>query len=182
MNKECRDRAILLRTYDLSETSLIVHWFGQHYGLCKTVVKGGKSKNSKYLGKLELFSFQEIHFYWSHTGSDLHSLIGCDLERNISALRGSYPKLLVASYFSSLLEHWLITEQEAGDLFSLTERALNYLDEKELEWRAVTYYEKELSRLLGYSAEPAEVRKIYQASAKLMTLREKIQSSLTPSS
>lgn len=182
MNNECRDRAILLRTYDLSESSLIVHWFGQNYGLCKTVVKGGKSTHSKYLGKFELFSFQEIHFYWSHTGSDLHALIGCDLERNISSLRSSYPKLLLASYFSTLLEHWLIIEQEAPDLFSLTERALNYLDEKEVEWRAVTYYEKELSRLLGYSTEPSEVRKIYQASAKLMNLREKVQKTLTPSS
>lgn len=178
MREERRDRAILLRTYDLSESSLIVHWFCQNLGLCKTVVKGVKSKNSRYLGKLELFSFCEIHFLSARGESDLHSLINNEVIFNISALRTSYKKLLAASYFSLLIDYWLVSDQSVPEVYSLLERALKYLQDKDLEWRAVTYFEEEFSRLLGYSDQKDEVRKIYNVSPKVIELREKVKSSL----
>jgi len=89
--------AILLRSYDLSETSLILHWLTQPFGIVKTVAKGAKGKKSSFLGKLELFTVCEIHFSFSKSGSELHSLLGVVVNDNCIGVRKSYQRLLVAS-------------------------------------------------------------------------------------
>lgn len=175
MREECRDTAILLRTYDLSESSLIVHWLTENYGICKTVVKGAKSKNSRYSGKLELFSFCEVHFIKSGREADLHALAGCEVLSTIPALRSSYQKLLIASYFSSLLEYWLMPEEASPKEYDLLTRALGYIEEEDVKWKGVTHFEKELFRLLGYATHSAEVSKVYTSSRKLTELREKVR-------
>ncbi len=173
--QERRDTAFLLRTYDLSETSLIVHWFGKRSGIVKTTVKGAKGKKSAYAGKLELFSMCEIQIMYKNTASDLHSLIGVEMLGHMSGIRTSYQKLLVASYFSSLLEYWLNPEQEASDIYDLFLRALDYIEQKEVAWKGVTHFEKELSRLLGYSTLKIEVQKIYRESPRSLELRNKLE-------
>ena len=178
MNKELHSPAILLRSYDLSETSLIIHWLSEEYGLIKTVVNGANTKKSKFSGTLDLYSLCEIHLRYSQK-SDLHTLLSSIPITQFTGLRKEYLRLSLASYFGSLIEKGVASEQPAPELYDLLKRALNYSHEKPLEWKAVIYFEKELSRLFGYATSGEEIRKLYQLSPIVKKLRERIKGELT---
>lgn len=58
-----RSEGYLLKKYDLTESSYIVHFFTKEYGLTKVVAKGAKRKKSPFLGILEILNLLEIEFY-----------------------------------------------------------------------------------------------------------------------
>jgi len=143
-----KTRAILIRRYRLTETSLIVHWCSPELGLIKTVAKGALRPKSPYAGKLDLFFDAEIEFARSRS-SDLHILRELVVEDARFGLRGSYLQTLAASYFVRLLE--LVAEKDTPipELHDLLTRALNHVAKQKPALRAVTYFEKELVDHLG---------------------------------
>ena len=140
--------ANLLRKLPLTETSLIVHWCSEDYGLFKTVAKGARRPKSSFAGRLDLFFQCEIEIVQARKG-DLHILKDIEVRKNRLRIRKTYLQTLAASYFVRLVERVAESETPIPELSNLLNRALDYLEDSEIEGRAVRFFEKETARFLG---------------------------------
>jgi len=141
-------RGTLIRSTALTETSLIVHWCTDEFGIIKTVAKGARRPKSPFAGKLDLFFFCEIEVHPSKRG-DLHTLKDLNLERARLGLRRSYVQTLAASYFAKLIDQIAEPDAPMPELADLLERGLNYLEENDIDLRAMNHFEKQLAENLG---------------------------------
>jgi DNA repair protein RecO (recombination protein O) len=150
--------AILVRLTRLTDTSLIVHWFSQDYGLIKTVAKGARRPNSQFAGKLDLFFGGEISFARARRG-ELHALREVAISEWREGLRRLYSSTLLAAYFSQLLELAVEPEHPEPELYALLHRALDHVANSAASLRALRHFESELARLLGvaHTSRPADL-------------------------
>ncbi len=140
--------AIVIRLTRLTETSLIVHWFTEAYGLVKTVAKGARRSKSKFNGQLDLFFGGEISFGLSRSG-DLHALREVAIRQWREGLRKNYTSTLLAAYCCQLIEMAVEPGHPEPGLHDLLKRALDHLDTTPPGLRALHHFESELARLLG---------------------------------
>lgn len=141
--------AILINRTRLTETSLIVHWCAEDAGLFKTVAKGAMQPKSAFSGRLDLFVTCEV-VWMPGNKSDLHTLKEVHLTSPRLQLRGSYQRVLAATYFSKLVE--LVAERETplGGLHGLLKLSLDYLNDHEPSNRLVQRFERRLCAELGF--------------------------------
>jgi DNA repair protein RecO (recombination protein O) len=59
-----KDRAVVLRTYDYGETSLVVSFLTRSYGKIRLLAKGAKRKRNPFAGALRTGNIGEIVFYF----------------------------------------------------------------------------------------------------------------------
>lgn len=140
--------AILINRHRLTETSLIVHWCSAEMGLFKTVAKGALRPKSAFAGRLDLLMGCEVGFVRSRV-SDLHVLREVHLEEPRMGLRGSYARVLAATYFCRLVEMVAETETPLGAVHGLLELSLGYLNGHEPGLRLVERFEDRLCLELG---------------------------------
>lgn len=146
-------RGTITRRSPLTETSLIVHWCTHENGILKTVAKGARRPGSAFAGKLDLFYRCEVEIHPSGR-SDLHILKDLRVESPRLGLRRSYLQTLAASYFVQLVERVAEPETPLPEIADLLDRGLDYLDGKDVDWRAVLHFERQLAEFLGV-VEPA---------------------------
>lgn len=142
--------AIVIRLTRLTETSLIVHWFTEAYGLVKTVAKGARRPKSPFAGQIDLFFGGEITIARSRR-SELHSLREVAIRQWREGLRRNYTSTLLAAYCCQLLEFAVEPEHPDPEMHDLLRRALDHLDAAPASLRALRHFESELARLLGVS-------------------------------
>tara|TARA_R110002096_G_scaffold100173_7_gene221991 strand:+ start:1009 stop:1542 length:534 start_codon:yes stop_codon:yes gene_type:complete len=174
--------ATLIRTARLTETSLIVHWCSEQRGLVKTVAKGALRPKSPFSGKLDLFFEAELVYIPSRT-SDLHTLKEVSVVNPRKQIRLSYESTLAAACFIRWVE--VVSEPEAPipETADLLRRALNYLDEKGADMKAILHFEKQLATFSGvYSGRKTAADDLGEAFGTKPVQREelfrKIQSKL----
>jgi len=140
--------ATLIRTSPLTETSLIVHWCSDQKGLIKTAAKGALRPASPFAGKLDLFFEAEL-VYIPSRGSDLHTLKEVHVVQPREGIRAAYVNTLAAACFVRWVE--LVAERETPipDIADLLRRALDFLDRKPADWRAVLHFERQLAEMTG---------------------------------
>jgi DNA repair protein RecO (recombination protein O) len=150
--------AIVIRLTRLTDTSLIVHWFTEAYGLVKTVARGARRPGSSFAGQIDLFFGGEISISPARRG-DLHHLREVAMGQWREGLRRSYSSTLLAAYCCQLLELAVEPEHPEPELHDLLRRALDHLDGASASYRALRHFESELARLLGVAHEttPAEL-------------------------
>ncbi len=140
--------ATLIRTSRLTETSLIVHWCSDQRGLIKTAAKGALRPKSPFAGKLDLFFEAEL-VYVPSKSSDLHTLKELSVVNSRQHIRESYDSTLAAAYFVRWVEMASERETPIPDVADLLRRALNYLDEKSADLKAIRHFEKQLAKFSG---------------------------------
>lgn len=140
--------ALIIHLTQLTETSLIVHWFTEEHGLVKTVAKGAKRPKSPFRGQLDLFVSGEISFIHSEN-RPLHVLQEVAISHWREGLRKSYTTTLLAAYCCQLIESAIEPEHPEPEIHDLLIRALDHLDTNDASLRALHHFEKELSRHLG---------------------------------
>lgn len=143
-------RAILIRLTRLTDTSLIVHWFTEEYGLVKTVAKGARRPKSPFAGQLDLFFGGEITLQSARRG-ELHILREVSIRQWREGLRKNYTSTLLAAYCCQLLEAAVEPEHPDPALHDLLGRALDHIETAEPSLRALQHFERELAHLLGIS-------------------------------
>ena len=141
-------RGTLIRRSPLTETSLIVHWCTHENGIVKTVAKGARRPKSVFAGKLDLFYLCEVEIHPARKG-DLHILKDLTLQSPRLGLRRNYQQTLAASYFVKLIDRIAEPETPLPEIADLLDRGLNFLDENDATWRAITHFEKQLAEFLG---------------------------------
>ncbi|MCX8155665.1 MAG: DNA repair protein RecO [Verrucomicrobiae bacterium] len=145
---EERAHGLVLRTYPLTETSLIVHWLTREAGHLATVAKGARRPNSPFRGKLDLF--YQAHFSFARSRrSDLHTLREVELRQTHAALRRDYGLLTQAVYAAALLERLIERETPVPDLFDLLQSLLLALPQHPPRPQTMAAWELKLLAALG---------------------------------
>jgi DNA repair protein RecO (recombination protein O) len=173
-------QAILIRLTRLTDTSLIVHWFTEQYGLVKTVAKGARRPKSPFAGQLDLFFGGEITLQSARRG-ELHILRETAIHHWREGLRKNYTATLLAGYCCQLLESAVEPEHPDPALHDLLTRALDHLASAPPSLRALLHFERELARLLGISHhQQAAEHSLRDAIGRLPASREELLERLLP--
>jgi DNA repair protein RecO (recombination protein O) len=146
---------LVLRTYPLTETSLIVHWLTEDAGRISTVAKGARRPNSPFRGKLDLYFLADFSFRRSRH-SDLHLLKEVRLRETHPALRENIEYLAQAAYVVRLLEMCTESETPLPAYFQLLTRWLSWITQRPPWPVAVLVFELELLKELGLAPNVAE--------------------------
>ena len=139
---------LILRTWPLTETSLIIHWITRDLGRLATVAKGARRPKSPFRGKLDLFYLAELSFSRSRR-SDLHNLREARLLETHSALRQELGYLEQASYCSALIEQATEAETPLPGIFKLMRELLDFLPNRPPEPMTVFAFELKFLADLG---------------------------------
>ena len=70
-----RERALVIRTYDLGEADRIIVFLTQHRGLVRGVAKGVRRARSRFGSRLQPFVELDVQFY---VGRELESVTAAD--------------------------------------------------------------------------------------------------------
>ncbi len=146
--------AIVLRTYPLRESDLLVTLFTRMEGKVKGVARAAMKSRRRFGGALEPLTYVRV-FYDDRQGQELARLDSCDVIESPMASEVSYPRAAALAHVAELLDE-LMPDREASDaVFRLSLAVLQELRGPEL-WMPLTYFELWMTRLMGFLPEFSE--------------------------
>ena len=148
---------LILRTRQLTETSLIVHWLTPELGRIATVAKGARRPKSPFAGKLDIFYAAEFSFARSRH-SDLHTLREVKLHATHRPIREDILKLQQAAYAAAFIEQTTETDTPLPGILELMQYFLTALCSAAAVPQTVLALELKLLRELGLEPDLAEIR------------------------
>jgi DNA repair protein RecO (recombination protein O) len=141
-------RGFIISRMPFGNSSLIVRCLSQKAGRLTFIAKGATRPKSPFAGLIDLFYLADFLYQPARTG-DMHTLREIKLIEAHLGLRHSYTNLMAAQYFAALIE----TVTEAGTPvpgeFELFGKALAYLCQVDITWRAVERFEHRMLTLAG---------------------------------
>jgi DNA repair protein RecO (recombination protein O) len=171
-------RGILLRKRKLSDTSLIVSWCTDSFGIVQTVARGARRPKSPFRGQLDLFFEAELSIAKS-SKSNLHTLREVVMVNPFVGIRTNHRRTQAASYFVELIEVCTEIEHHEPEIFHLLERAFSYLDQCDPDQRAILHFETELARITGvHGAKPNAAMALGHLFGRLPSSRPALLKSL----
>ncbi len=146
--------AIVLRTYPLRESDLLVTLFTRAEGKVKGVARAAKKSKRRFGGALEPLTYVRI-FYEDRERQELARLDSCEVIESPMAREVGYPRVVALEHVAEVLDE-LLPDREANDtVFRLAISAINNLRGSEI-WMAITYFDVWMTRLMGYLPELSE--------------------------
>lgn len=121
-----KTEALVIRRYDLRETSLLVNFYTLNFGKITGEMKGIRTEPEKFASSVELFSHNDIIFYQKRNSS-VHLVSACDLKENFSRIRQSIALITSASVVAELLDAVMPAEDKNENIFHLAVATLNEL-------------------------------------------------------
>jgi len=119
-----KTEGIVLKTFDLRETSRIAILFTKEYGKVSGVLKGIRKDYKKFGSSVERFSVNDI-VYYQYRNSDLHLISQCDLKSYFYPIRQDLKKSLAASYILELVNMIMPPEEKNDRIYRLM---MDFLD------------------------------------------------------
>lgn len=155
-------RGFVIGRMPFGNTSLIVRCLSRESGRLTFMAKGATRPKSPFAGALDLFYLGDFHYQPARAG-EMHTLREIKLLEPHLGLRRSYANLLAAQYFASLIE----TVTEAGTPvpgeFDLFAKALAYLCETDISWRATERFEQRILALAGIARADHDLPRAFHA-------------------
>ena len=146
--------AIVLRTYPLRESDLLVTLFTRLEGKVKGVAKAAKKSKRRFGGALEPLTYVRA-FYDDRERQELARLDSCEVIGSPMTSEVTYARSIGLAHVAELLDQ-LMPDREASDaVFRLSLAVLQELHGAAL-WMPVTYYELWMTRLMGFLPELGE--------------------------
>jgi DNA repair protein RecO (recombination protein O) len=146
--------AIVLRTYPLRESDLLVTLFTRLEGKVRGVARAAKKSKKRFGGALEPLTFVRV-YYDDRERSELARLDSCDVLESPLATEVTYPRAVALAHVAEVLDE-LLPDREANDaVFRLALSVLASLRGSEI-WLPITYFELWMTRLMGYLPELGE--------------------------
>jgi len=146
--------AIVLRTYPLRESDLLVTLFTRSEGKVRGVARAAKKSKRRFGGALEPLTYVRA-FYEDRESQDLARLDSCEVLESPLASEVSYPRAVALGHIAELLDE-LLPDREASDsVFRLALSVLSAIRGPEV-WMPVTYFELWMTRLMGYLPDLSE--------------------------
>ena len=141
-------RGYVIGKMPFGNTSFIVRTLTHPGGRLTFMAKGAARPKSPFAGQIDLFYLADFLYAPARTG-EMHALREMKLVEPNLGLRRSYPNLLAAQYFAALIEAATEAGTPLGDEFTLFGKAISYLCETEVTWRAVERFEQRVLALAG---------------------------------
>ena len=149
-----QSEAIVLRTYPLRESDLLVTLFTRTEGKVKGVAKAAKRSKKRFGGALEPLTYVRAYFE-DRERQDLSRIDSCDVLLSPLATEVSYPRAVALGHIAEVLDE-LLPEREANDtMFRLARSVLTTLQGPAV-WMPLTYFELWTVRLVGFLPELGE--------------------------
>ncbi|MFZ3263832.1 MAG: DNA repair protein RecO [Terriglobales bacterium] len=146
--------AIVLRTYPLRESDLLVTLFTRLEGKVKGVARAAKKSKRRFGGALEPMTYVRA-FYDDREGQELARLDSCEVIESPMSGVVTYARATALAHVAELLDQ-LMPDREASDaVFRLTLAVLAELRGSAF-WMPVTYFELWMTRLMGFLPEFSE--------------------------
>ncbi len=146
--------AIVLRTYPLRESDLLVTFFTRLEGKVKGVARAAMKSRRRFGGALEPLTYVRA-FYDDRERQELTRLDSCEVIESPLAREVSYPRAAALAHVAELLDE-LMPDREASDaVFRLSLAVLQELRGEKL-WMPLTYFELWMTRLMGFLPELTE--------------------------
>jgi len=146
--------AIVLRTYPLRESDLLVTLFTRLEGKVKGVARAAKKSKRRFGGALEPMTYVRA-VYDERERQELVRLDSCEVIESPMSGEVTYARATALAHVAELLDQ-LMPDREASDaVFRLTLAVLAELRGSAL-WMPVTYFELWMTRLMGFLPEYGE--------------------------
>ena len=144
-----KSEAIVLRSQDLRETSLIITFYTKDFGKIKGIVRGVRGPHAQYGGgSLEIFAHDEIVFY-ERKKADIFTISQCDLLEFFNPVRQSLERLAYATYIIELLDSVTALTDKNAPVFDLLLNSLKLLSGESSARRVARIFEIKLLSELG---------------------------------
>ena len=111
-------KGIVLKTFDLRETSRIATFFTKNHGKVQGVLKGIRKDFKKFGSSVDRFSVNDI-VYYQYSRSDLHLISQCDLIQFYFAIRQDYKRNVAANYMLELVDTVMPSEYPNKKVYQL---------------------------------------------------------------
>ena len=144
--------AFLIRTYPLSESSMICVFYTKDFGKVRAVARGVRNTKSKFRGQLDLLNRGEL-IYNEKANRELQSVREFDLIDNFDRIKANFNLFTYACYFSELVDAMESDGADNPDVFLLlthTFRSLQKMTDLRLFARA---FELQLLQISGYAPD-----------------------------
>lgn len=149
-----QSEAIVLRTYPLRESDLLVTLFTRAEGKVKGVAKAAKRSKRRFGGALEPLTYVRAYFE-DRERQELTRLDSCDVLLSPLATEVSYPRAVALGHVAEVLDE-LLPDREANDtIFRLARSVLISLQGPAI-WMPLTYFDLWTVRLVGFLPELSE--------------------------
>ena len=146
--------AIVLRTYPMRESDLLVTLFTRLDGKLRGVARAAKKSRRRFGGALEPLTYVKLT-YEDRERQELVRLDACEVLESPLTSEVSYPRAIALGHVAELLDE-LSPDREANDaVFRLALSVIRQLQGDEL-WLPLTYFELWMSRLMGYLPDLSE--------------------------
>lgn len=146
--------AIVLQTYPLKESDLIVSFFTRDAGKLRGVAKRARRPKSAFGAGLERLSEVKMA-YFERENRELVNLDSCDLQRSQFTLLSDFAASVSLDYFAEISEQLLPAHEPNEKFFRLLVSVLDHLRSGApfAVWRAATYFTLWAVRLAGLLPE-----------------------------
>jgi DNA repair protein RecO (recombination protein O) len=144
-----KTEGIVLKTFDLRETSRIATFFTRDFGKVKGVLKGIRKDPKKFGSNIEKFSVNDI-VYYQHRNSDLHLVSHCDMKDFFSGLRRDLERMTAASYASELIDTLMPAEEQNLEIYDLMQMFLKSLQSTPDVSKLVQTFQIKILSLSGF--------------------------------
>jgi DNA repair protein RecO (recombination protein O) len=140
--------AVVLRTWPVNESDLIVSFFTRDYGKVKGVAKAALKSRKRFGGTLEPMT-QARAFFVERPRQELVRLDELELQRSPLSSAVDYTRAAVLSFYAETLEEALPEHDPHETVFRLL---LAVLDQTTVAqpWMPLTYFSLWMTRLMGW--------------------------------
>lgn len=146
-----QSEAIVLRSYPLRESDLLVIFFTRAEGKVRGVARAAKKSKRRFGGALEPLTYVRV-WYEDRERQELARVDSCEVLESPLADRVDYPRAVALGYVAEVLEQ-LLPEREANDaMFRLALSVLGQLRAGAI-WMPLTYFDLWIVRLTGLLPE-----------------------------
>jgi len=146
--------AIVLRTYPLRESDLLVTLFTRLEGKVKGVARAAKKSKRRFGGALEPLTYVRA-FYDDRERQELARLDSCEVIESPMTSEISYPRAVALGHVAELLDELMPDRERSDAVFRLSLAVLHEMRGPSL-WMPLTYFELWMTRLMGFLPELSE--------------------------
>ena len=142
--------ALVLRTVDFSESSLIVTLYTRQFGKIEALAKGGRRLKSPFESSLDILARNAIVFIQKR-GDVLDLLTESKLIRRFRVRSSNFAGTLGGYYVAELVNSFTAPGDPMSSLYDLTVKVLPQLEEGTLVMRTLIRFEGRLLQLVGHA-------------------------------
>jgi DNA repair protein RecO (recombination protein O) len=147
-----KTRAIVIKSFDLSESDKLITFMTETQGKVKCVAKGARKIKNRFWGSLEPMSFINL-IYFGKEHQSLYRLNHSDIIESFHTIRDDFNKIYTGIYFLELIDAMVLEGHQDKKIFALLYQSLAALNQQtELE-PLHRLFEIRLLSLSGYTPQ-----------------------------